>query len=210
VHSPGPTHTPDPQDGGRLAIFIAVLLGLAAIVTAFSAYKNELRNHEATIKFNEGVVRTNQASQAYTQGSQVRAQDGALFLEFAKAANANQQEVSAYIHNTLMSPTLRKAVDWWSNTKDNVDSPFVPQDPFYKISQNVKGDALTVESRKDFKEAKHEQNVSDEYTLVTVILASALFLLGIAGVSSRQSIKIGAVSAGGLIFLIALISLATI
>jgi hypothetical protein len=78
------------------------------------------------------------------------------------------------------------------------------------ISQNVKGDALTIESRKDFKEAKHEQNVSDEYTLVTVILASALFLLGIAGVSSRQSIKIGAVSAGGLIFVIALIVLVTI
>jgi hypothetical protein len=209
MHSHG--HVPDPpHDGGRLAILIAVLLGLAAIVTAFSAYKNELRNHEAQIKFNQGVVHTNQASQAYTQGSQVRAQDQALFLEFAKAANSNDKGLTVYVHNTLMSPALRKSVDWWSNTKDSVDSPFVPQNPYYKIAQNIKGDHLTTESRKDFKEAKHEQNVSDEYTLVTVILASALFLLGIAGVSSRQSIKVGAVSAGGFIFLIALITLVTI
>ena len=208
MHSPG--NTPDPHDGGRLAIFIAVLLGLAAIVTAFSAYRNELRNHEATIKFNQGVVHTNQASKEYTQGSQIRAQDGALFLEFAKAANSNDKALTAYVHDTLMSPSLRKSVDWWSGTKDSVDSPFVPQNPYYRIAQNIRGDQLTADSRKNFKEAKHEQNVSDQYTLVEVILASALFLLGIAGVSSRQSIKIGAVSAGGLIFLAALVTLVTI
>jgi hypothetical protein len=193
-----------------MAILIAVLLGAAAIVTAFSAYKNELRNHEATIRFNQGVVHTNQASQSYTQGSQVRAQDQALFLEFAKAANSNDKGLTAYVHDTLMSPSLRKSVDWWSNTKDSVDSPFVPQDPYYKISQNIRGDALTLDAKKDFKEAKHEQNVSDQYTVVEVILASALFLLGIAGVSSRRSIKIGAVSAGGAIFLAALLTLVTI
>ena len=193
-----------------MAILIAVLLGAAAIVTAFSAYKNELRNHEATIKFNQGVVHTNQASKEYTQGSQIRAQDGALFLEFAKAANSNDKALTAYVHDTLMSPSLRKSVDWWSGTKDSVDSPFVPQNPYYRIAQNIRGDQLTADSRKNFKEAKHEQNVSDQYTLVEVILASALFLLGIAGVSSRQSIKIGAVSAGGLIFLAALVTLVTI
>jgi hypothetical protein len=38
----------------------------------------------------------------------------------------------------------------------------------------MQGDALTTDARKDFKEAKHEQNVSDQYTVVDVILASAL------------------------------------
>jgi hypothetical protein len=209
MHSPAHT-THDATEGGRMAILIAVLLGAAAIVTAFSAYRNELRNHDATIKFNQGVVHTNQASQSYTQGSQVRAQDQALFLEFAKAANAKDQGLVAYVHDTLMSPGLRKSVDWWSNTKDSVDSPFVRQNPYYKIAQNNRGDELTIEARKDFKEAKHEQNVSDQYTVVEVILASALFLLGIAGVSSRRSIKLGAVSAGGAIFLVALITLVTI
>src|SRR4030081_2119577 len=157
MHSPAHS-TAEAAEGGRMAILIAVLLGAAAIVTAFSAYKNELRNHEATIKFNQGVVHTNQASQSYTQGSQVRAQDQALFLEFAKAANAKDQGLVAYVHDTLMSPRLRTSVDWWSNTKDSVDSPFVPQNPYFKVAQNTKGDALTIEAKKDFKDAKHEQN----------------------------------------------------
>jgi hypothetical protein len=74
----------------------------------------------------------------------------------------------------------------------------------------MQGDALTTGARKDFKEAKHEQNVSDQYTVVDVILASAFFLLGIAGVSSRRSIQARCRLSRRVISLVALITLVTI
>jgi hypothetical protein len=43
-----------------------------------------------------------------------------------------------------------------------------------------------------------------------VILATSLFLFGIAGISSRWRIKIGALSAASVVFLIALVVLSMI
>ena len=55
----------------------------------------------------------------------------------------------------------------------------------------------------------HQERAAD-YTLAEVILATSLFLFGIAGISSRWRIKIGALSVASFIFLVALVVLATV
>jgi len=55
----------------------------------------------------------------------------------------------------------------------------------------------------------HQERAAD-YTLAEVILATSLFLFGIAGISSRWRIKIGALSAASVVFLIALVVLSMI
>jgi hypothetical protein len=49
-----------------------------------------------------------------------------------------------------------------------------------------------------------------DYTLAEVILATSLFLFGVAGISARWRIKIGALSFATLVFLIAVVVLATV
>jgi Flp pilus assembly protein TadB len=73
-----------------------------------------------------------------------------------------------------------------------------------------RGRALEATSEGEIVRAEDHQENAADYTLAEVILASSLFLFGIAGISSRWRIKIGALSVASFIFLIALIVLATV
>jgi Flp pilus assembly protein TadB len=72
------------------------------------------------------------------------------------------------------------------------------------------GRALEASSFHEVEQAEDHQEKAANYTLAEVILATSLFLFGVAGISSRWRIKIGALSVATGIFLIALVVLATV
>ncbi|MDX6605751.1 MAG: hypothetical protein QOD14_291 [Solirubrobacterales bacterium] len=72
-----------------------------------------------------------------------------------------------------------------------------------------RGRALELSSTDEILQAEGHQERASRYTLAEVILASSLFLFGVAGISSRWRLKIGALSVATLIFLVAIIVLAT-
>ena len=64
-------------------------------------------------------------------------------------------------------------------------------------------------SEVEFDHAEDQQEKATRYTLVEVILASSLFLLGVAGVARDSRVKLGAMASAGIIFVTALLLLAT-
>src|SRR6476469_5010970 len=72
------------------------------------------------------------------------------------------------------------------------------------------GRALEASSGRQLVEAENHQDKAANYTLAEVILATSLFLFGVAGISSRWRIKIGALAVASGIFLVALVVLATV
>ena len=72
------------------------------------------------------------------------------------------------------------------------------------------GRALEASSLREVEQAENHQDKAANYTLAEVILATSLFLFGVAGISSRWRIKIGSLSVATLVFLIALVVLATV
>jgi hypothetical protein len=72
------------------------------------------------------------------------------------------------------------------------------------------GRALEASSGRQLVEAENHQDKAANYTLAEVILATSLFLFGVAGISSRWRIKVGALAVASGIFLVALVVLATV
>jgi len=72
------------------------------------------------------------------------------------------------------------------------------------------GRALEASSGRQLVEAENHQDRAANYTLAEVILATSLFLFGVAGISSRWRIKVGALAVASGIFLVALVVLATV
>ena len=72
------------------------------------------------------------------------------------------------------------------------------------------GRALEASSGREIVQAESHQDKAANYTLAEVILATSLFLFGVAGISSRWRIKIGALAVASGVFLIALVVLATV
>lgn len=188
--------------GFRLELVIAVLLGLAAITGAFATYLGHVSEGHSIKKFNQAVQSVNDANLFYTQGNQRLIQDQAIFLEYVKAAITNQDTFAAYVQKTLMSDSLKKAVTWWetgTNTK-KYDSPFVSADPVYSIAEYTKASQLDKQTTARFAEGKKDEDTSNRYTLIEVLIASALFLYGIASVTRRYSIKLGFLGLGVTLF----------
>jgi hypothetical protein len=191
---------------GRLEVYIAVVLGLAAILAAVSAYRNEQHTHDSTLKFNTAIRQVDDANQYYNSGNTVYEQDRLVFLEYAKAVNANDAGLANFLLTRIATPDLRAGIKWWQAqpNKTAPPTPFSPKNPDYGIADYGAADRLTAKVGKNFEVAKKQQDTSDHFTLVEVILASALFLFGIAGVTRRFSIKLGTVIAGTAIFAIAI------
>jgi hypothetical protein len=210
--APGTTRT-RARWTGRLELIITVLLGLTAVVGAFAALKNEQRNHDATFEFSEGIKNFDDAGQFYATGNATFTHDQTLFLEYAKAIEGNDKQLAEYIFTNLMGETLQAGVKWWQgpNTKAKTpeQTPFTSKNPDYGIPQLTEAQNSTNASRSNFSEARKEQDKADHFTLVEVILATALFLFGIAGVTRNMTLKVGTLGSGTLIFVVALALLAT-
>jgi hypothetical protein len=76
--------------------------------------------------------------------------------------------------------------------------------------RSPRGRVLELNSTHEVDDAEDHQEKASRYTLAEVILASSLFLFGVAGISSAWRIKIGALSVATVIFLVALVLLATV
>jgi hypothetical protein len=217
---PGPAEPAVAESAGRgsaekserLQILLAVLLGAAALLTAWAAYRGELYSGDSVILLNTSVQTSDRASQAFNQAETVFVQDVTLFTEFAIASNSPdrsaREEVTAYIQNSLMRPALRRQVEWWADTGDDVQTPFVRQNPHYvPPSQSAAGRRLRAQSAAEFKRARELDDTGDKFVLYTVILAASLFLYGIASVASSRKVLFASMGVGFVLFAFALVNM---
>jgi peptidoglycan/LPS O-acetylase OafA/YrhL len=72
------------------------------------------------------------------------------------------------------------------------------------------GRALAAGSEAKVTSAEDHQDKAARYTLAEVILATSLFLFGVAGLSARWRMRIGVFGCGAVVFVVALVVLATV
>lgn len=190
---------------------IAILLGASAIAVATAAYWAHQKDRTAIANFNHGVKSVNQASEAYLEGTQGFVQDQALFLEYAKAALKDDLELAGYLRETLMSDDLVAALNWWEKQpSDKYASPFVDANPDYHPISFEQGAKYDEEAQHHFEIAEKADKKGNRYDFVEVILASVFFLLGIGGIVRRDSIQLGFLGIGSVLFVLAIVQLARV
>jgi hypothetical protein len=204
--------------GIRLEVFIAVGLGLAAILTAVSIYLTDIHDDDALIAFNDGVREVTEATGSYVTAAQLRSADDALFTEYAQLANAGAQgdrpalEGATYLQTAIMRPELRKQVEWWGTVGEpelGLPTPFSEENPFFEQPELAEAEATTASANENFEEAKDEQKAGDRFILADVIVATALFLFGIAAVATIIRLKVAMTAIAYGVFLIALVVVLT-
>jgi hypothetical protein len=209
--------TPPGEGGGSvrgglsegLQIFLAVLLGVTALLTAWAAYRGDLYGGDSLIRFNEAIQLTDQSGQAYNEFNQNLVEDTNTFLQFAIAANRSDkdgQQTAEYI-KTLFRDEFVPAVEWWVKDKTGAATPFVANNPDYRSVALAQSEGLDKQAKTKFKEGKDLDNTGDSYGLYTVILAAALFLFGIAGVTSSRKIFWGGTGVGVVLVVFSVINL---
>lgn len=179
------------------------MLGLAAIITAWTAFQSSQLGDKVQESFSEGIRAADQASQEYNTAIATDNQNQALFLEFAKALVTEDEVTSSYIKQTLMSDELAAAVDWWVEQPDDTgpDSPFVDENPNWDDTSWTAAAELDEQAQKYFDQAKKADAEGDKFDLLQVIVTLSLFLFGVASLVRQQKIQVGLAAVGGVILI---------
>ena len=196
----------------RVEQIIAVMLGLAAIITAWTAFQSSQLGDKVQESFSEGIRSSDQASQEYNTAIATDNQDQGIFLEYAKALVAEDEVTATYIQESLMSPELAAAVEWWIEQPDDTgpDSPFVEENPNWDDSSWNTAADLDVEAQQYFDSARQADADGDEFDLLEVIVTLSLFLFGVASLVRQQKIQVGLAAVGGVILIYSIIMTITL
>lgn len=195
---------------GNLAIAAAILLGFAAVLTAWSAYRESLTSDLVLKNYSEQQAATARANDAYIRSGQERQQELTLFVDAAVEANQikdGNTAVFEYLTKGIMSKELFAAFTWWQEEPEETTptTPFVPQNPaFASLPSQVllaKAKAKDKQAEASRVAAEAADGNSDRFDLANVFFAVVLFVAGLTTIVQRRSIQIGflALSAVGLV-----------
>lgn len=198
---------PGTSSKDRFELVIAVMLGLAAIITAWTAFQSTQLGDKVQESFSEGIRTSDQASQEYNTAIATDNQSQAIFLEYAKAVVAEDEVTAAYIKDTLMSPELAAAVEWWIEQPEDTGpaSPFVDENPNWDDSSWVAAEELDVKAQEYFDAAKKADTDGDRFDLLQVVVTLSLFLFGVASLARQQKIQVGLAALGGVILVYSIV-----
>jgi hypothetical protein len=188
---------------GRFDLAVAVLLGLIVIAIAWSAYQAELQSKDADHYFNRSDETLGTAHKLELQGDQEVSTYEQLFLQLEQDKAEGRVKAAAYLRRRLITPDLMGAITWWEQqpASSRPPSPFVDANPKYVNTYYDKARALEGQAAHYLDKAHEAEKHEIDYTIVTVVLTVALFLIGLSTQIVVPWVRIGLVSFGGLILL---------
>jgi hypothetical protein len=194
--------SPTERADSLLQLLAAILLGLAATLTAVSAYESDLQNGAALNGYSNSTRSLNDSNAFYEQGNQVTAMDQQLFLAYELARHDGDDEKAAVVFS-MMRPDLKKATRWWDKGGHR-QPPLDPQtkgNP-YDVPDWYDANDLEVKAAKLYKEAVKADNKGGKFELSTVLFALTLFFGGISTVFRRRSVSHALLLIGGVTLLL--------
>ena len=199
----------------RFELAISILLGMAAILGAIAAYQTGAKDGDTLAAFQQGNRLSDRASRLQTELAAKRAEDQVVTTfalqpiinaELSAAASGTNSGLSnkdaANLANKLIdlvgSPELQRAAHKCDkNCRVPIDSKY------YVVPAKAQADALDKRADQLFASAAKSGKQGDDYSLVTIFLATSLFLYGVAAVGRGRTLKLGMAGVGFVIFLIA-------
>ena len=181
-----------------LELAIAILLALATTLSAWCAYQSTRWGGIQTFRLNDSDAADRQAAELQLRAYNMRLLDTAMFIQLANALQRKDLAMQQF-YLERFRPEMRTAVDAWLATQPMIN-PAAPIYPFampeYRLSladQALEARKLAAFRHDTAIEAKQQ---SDQYMLLTVLLASVLFFGGIAPhfISSHAKIAVFALA----------------
>lgn len=196
----------------RLELVSTLLLALATVATAWSAYQSREWTGEQSLGTSHATAsRIAENRSAALANRQVQI-DVATFTQWLDARAAHDPELAAF-YRTRFRAEFKPAFAAWLATSPfkSASAPPSPFDmPQYRLRASAEATGLERAAAADSEQAKEANEHADNYMLAVVLFASALFFAGISTKMHTESARRVVLSIGWLVFLGAAIWLATL
>ena len=195
----------------KIETFVAILLGIATLLSAWVSWIGSLHSGIQSINFTKSNNTASEGTAEYNLCLQLYLADYTTWntlsnyyydLELAKADGDKAKikiltdKIDLLIKQSA-SPNLTEGIKWMEeNGKSNpFDMPGLTEKYFGSAQQKIE------KSQQLLKEGQRDNTKGDSYNLASVIYSLVLFLLGIVGIFKNRSNRIAvlAIAAAGLI-----------
>ena len=193
-----------------MEIVAAILLAIAAVGSAWSAYQAARWSGVMTMNFSEANVALNNSVKFANEAGQQVASDADSVWEWEIAFYEGNTELMQHYETHMFDPELKAAVEAWKATdpSTNPDHPRSPLDmPEYRLESYEKSIELEDVAVEKSQEAGEANQQSDNYILLTVLFASVLFFAGVSTKFSGKQIRIFMVIVGSTILILSFVIL---
>ncbi len=163
-------------------VIVTIVLAFATLATAWSGYQATRWGGVQSAAYSQAGVLRVESTRASTQAGQLAQVDIGFFINWINAFAAEDQQLADF-YQVRFRDEFKPAFEAWlaTNPINNPDAPATPFSmPEYKLSLAEKAIQLEVEAEETYAKGTEANQTSDKYILTTVILASVLFLGGIA------------------------------
>jgi hypothetical protein len=166
----------------RIELWATVLLSVATLLTAWSAFQANKWGGVMSIHFSEANAARTESAEYAAQANAERTVDVTVFVSYIEAVATKNTEESAFISKRFRSE-FKPAFDAWVAThpRTNDSAPPTPfAMPQYRLASEQRSAALAQLADRRGQEARDANQQGDDYVLLTVVFASVLFFSGIS------------------------------
>lgn len=189
---------------GRVQALMAIVLSLATLTSTWCGYQAARWSGLQSSLQSSADTAERQAAENTIVGLQIRTQDEILLLEYWRATRNGDERTKSLIE-LRMRPELRAATEAAIRegifTDPAVKGPL--QRPEYRLEVETIAAARRSDAAKWSAEGGEAGRISNNYVLLTLTLASVLFLGGISNTFSRPRVRKGLGVIAILVFIVA-------
>jgi hypothetical protein len=192
----------------RVEFYATVVMAVAAVLTAWSAFESAKWSGVQAIAFNEASAARTESARASTQAGQQATVDVITFLQWLEALRQDvlddpvaraeleatgytpdPETVSGFLFERFRDE-FKPAVNAWVAERPSAN-PDAPPTPFamdeYRLAAQDRADDLVARADGRAQAARDANQRSDNYVLTTVAFAAVLFFAGVSTKLSRPS-----------------------
>jgi hypothetical protein len=187
----------------RIELIATIVLAIATILTAWSAFQSGKWGGTQAINFSEAGAARTESTRFDTRAGQLTQIDVAMYIDWVTALvediesgsipalapgayEPTQGTISGFLYLRFREE-FRPAIDAWIAT-DPTNDANAPPTPFamaeYTVADAIEADRLSVLADEKAAAGREANQTGDNYVLTMVLFASVLFF---AGVSSKMN-----------------------
>jgi hypothetical protein len=187
----------------RVELIAAVMLSIATVVTAWSAYQATRWSGEQAASYVTASARRTESVRASNRANAQILIDVDVYLDWLDAARTDDPELAADLESR-MREEFKPAFEAW---RASVPGEEIPEGtpftrPEYVLAEQEKAARLEAEASVEFNNGQEANQVSDNFVLAAVMLASVLFFAGLAGTFDSLRAQLFLLVLGGLMLLV--------
>jgi hypothetical protein len=157
-----------------------LLIGVGTVATAWCGIQASRWNGEESRESRDAGIARIDASQSFALGTQKFAYDGSMATQYATAIAEGNVELTEFLRDNLARPEFVPVLERWEASVRAGDESFdLSTDEEYLDLLFADSTATAAESDAALQRSNDASDNADEYLLLTLLTATALFFAGV-------------------------------